>query len=125
MSDESISQMLQLLFAPSDTILIRPIETWTEGDKKRSRVDHKGVRYHRTATLVTCFDKILTRSEHEKSKSSSNNQYLIDDVDDPPAVSTEWVEGNHVRSQTLTKKLLENRDVPTRKKCRQRVTRNI
>lgn len=58
-SSDQISQLLGLLFARSDTILIRPVETWSEVDKKRSRVDYKGIRYQRPATLVAGFIKIL------------------------------------------------------------------
>lgn len=38
-------RFLQTLFAPRDCIGFRPVETWTEAGKKRSRVDYKGVRY--------------------------------------------------------------------------------
>ena len=37
---------LQALFAPGDTILIRPIETWIEDAKKKSETDYKGTEYH-------------------------------------------------------------------------------
>lgn len=37
------TQLLQALFAPGDTISIRPVEAWIEGGQKRSRVDYKGV----------------------------------------------------------------------------------
>ena len=36
---------LQTLFAPSDRICFRPVKTWNEGGKRRSRVDYEGVRY--------------------------------------------------------------------------------
>ncbi|MBN2295446.1 MAG: hypothetical protein JXM70_23650 [Pirellulales bacterium] len=39
------SRFLQTLFQPGDTILFRPIESWTENDKKKSLVDYKGTRY--------------------------------------------------------------------------------
>ena len=37
---------LQALFAPGDRILLRPIETWIEGGKKKSQTDYKGTEYH-------------------------------------------------------------------------------
>lgn len=40
-------RFLQSLFTPSDCICFRPVETWNEASKKRSRVDYKGVRYWR------------------------------------------------------------------------------
>jgi P4 family phage/plasmid primase-like protien len=43
------AKFLSALFAESDTVLFRPIETWTEEGKKRSRVIYKSVIY-RTAT---------------------------------------------------------------------------
>jgi P4 family phage/plasmid primase-like protien len=38
---------LKTLFLPEDLILFRPIETWAEGGKKRSKVDSEGIRYER------------------------------------------------------------------------------
>ena len=37
---------MSALFKTGDTILFRPIETWTEGNKKQARVDYHGVTYH-------------------------------------------------------------------------------
>lgn len=39
------AQFLEALFEPGDTMLIRPIETWTEDNRKRSAVDYKGIHY--------------------------------------------------------------------------------
>jgi hypothetical protein len=44
---EQASSFLQALFTPSDLILFRPIETWTELGRKKSRVDYDGIRYER------------------------------------------------------------------------------
>lgn len=41
------AEFLRAVFAPEDTILFRPIETWTEAGRKKSRVDYEGIRYHR------------------------------------------------------------------------------
>jgi hypothetical protein len=43
---------LRALFAESDTILFRPIETWIEGGKKRSRVDYKNTCYRKAAPAL-------------------------------------------------------------------------
>lgn len=40
-------RFLQSLFVPSDHICFRPVETWNDGGKKKSRVDYGGVRYGR------------------------------------------------------------------------------
>lgn len=37
------------LFRPDDLVLFRPIETWQEGGRKRSRVDYPSVDYRRVA----------------------------------------------------------------------------
>lgn len=42
---ETGMKFLRALFDERDTILFRPIETWTEGAKKRSRVIYKSVDY--------------------------------------------------------------------------------
>jgi hypothetical protein len=74
------SLFLQALFAPSDLILFRPIETWTEAGKKRSRVDYDGIRYERfglrsadgswvwwPGKVETVLSEILARSEAEST----------------------------------------------------------
>ncbi|MFH1919165.1 MAG: hypothetical protein ABIP48_04650, partial [Planctomycetota bacterium] len=45
---ETGTTFLRALFAESDTILFRPIETWVEAGRKRSRVDYRHTCY-RTA----------------------------------------------------------------------------
>jgi hypothetical protein len=37
--------LLTTLYNEKDLLLFRPMETWTEGDRKRSRVDYSHVRY--------------------------------------------------------------------------------
>ena len=44
---QQAAELLTTLFDPGDATLVRPIEIWTEGDRKRSRVDYKGVEYLR------------------------------------------------------------------------------
>jgi hypothetical protein len=38
---------IQTIFEPEDLIEFRPIETWTQGARKESRVDYRGVRFER------------------------------------------------------------------------------
>lgn len=40
-------EFFSAVFAPGDVLLIRPVETWTEAGRKRSRVDYDGIRYER------------------------------------------------------------------------------
>lgn len=45
---DQVKRFFSALFGqcgPRDYLLIRPIETWTEGGRKKSAVDHKGVQY--------------------------------------------------------------------------------
>ncbi len=46
-------EFFQSLFSPGDMILFRPIETWTEANRKKSKVDYKGIQY----TLVGLKDQ--------------------------------------------------------------------
>ncbi|MGD0653130.1 MAG: phage/plasmid primase, P4 family [Thermoguttaceae bacterium] len=46
-------EFFQSLFSPGDMILFRPIETWTEANHKKSKVDYKGIQY----TLVGLKDQ--------------------------------------------------------------------
>ena len=155
---EQVKSFVTKLFDDKDTFVIRPIETWVEGDRKRSRVDYKGIRYCIPAVFVTTFEGTAKRSATERTNtffgvcprvggkkhetfdlawqirtvrclwsdvdhakpdevverckaaglptpsivvSSGNGShlywlldepYLIDDVEAPPAVKTEWVE---------------------------------
>ena len=45
LTELSTADFLQAIFAPGDRFLIRPIETWTEADRKKSTVDYRGVQY--------------------------------------------------------------------------------
>ena len=58
MSHSAIT-LLTTLFDPSDLVLFRPVETWTENGRKRSRVDFGNVCY-RPAKL-TNLEQTLTR----------------------------------------------------------------
>jgi len=44
--DQAVN-FLAALFVPGDWVLLRPIETWTEAGRKRSRVDYPNVRHIR------------------------------------------------------------------------------
>ena len=59
---------LRALFAESDTILFRPIETWVEGGKKRSRVDYRNTCYRRAvpALLQTTLPLLLRLADRER-----------------------------------------------------------
>ena len=46
---------LRALFDESDTILFRPIETWIEAGKKRSRVDYRHTRYRKAVPTLLRF----------------------------------------------------------------------
>lgn len=42
---DAARRFLRAIFAPGDLILIRPIETWTDGSRKQSRVDYQRQTY--------------------------------------------------------------------------------
>jgi hypothetical protein len=156
---------LTALFDERDSILLRPIETWTEGGRKQSRVLHKHSRYFCCAPMLlqvsmpnwleTCasnkanaffgvcprfgnngrydlawqirtvrclwsdIDHIEVQEALDRCREKNlpapsiavnsgngahlywllNQSYLIDDVGDPPAVLTEWVESSDGRKK--------------------------
>jgi hypothetical protein len=47
-----LTRFLEALFLPGDIVLVRPIETWTEGGKKRSHVVYKEISYLRAERLA-------------------------------------------------------------------------
>ena len=59
---------LEALFDPSDTILFRPIETWVEDGRKRSRVDYKRTCYRQAipALLKVTLLQLLRLSAEER-----------------------------------------------------------
>lgn len=61
--------LLTTLFEPSDLIVFRPVEAWTEGGRKRSRVDFSNVCYRpaKAATLEQTLDRLSTSSETERT----------------------------------------------------------
>jgi hypothetical protein len=54
---ETSATFLRALFGESDTILFRPIETWVEAGKKRSRVDYRNTCYRKA--VPACFQTTL------------------------------------------------------------------
>jgi hypothetical protein len=42
---EDSVRFLNALFAPGDYLLLRPIESWTEQNRKQSKVDYRGTQY--------------------------------------------------------------------------------
>jgi P4 family phage/plasmid primase-like protien len=61
--------LLTTLFEPSDLILFRPVESWSEGGRKRSRVDYGNVCYRpaKLATLEKTIVRLETSSESERT----------------------------------------------------------
>jgi hypothetical protein len=66
---ETGAAFLAALFAETDTILFRPIETWVEGGRKRSRADYRNTCYHQAvpALLNATLRKLLRIAEQERS----------------------------------------------------------
>jgi hypothetical protein len=60
---------LTTLFEPSDLILFRPVESWSEGGRKRSRVDYRNVCYRpaKATTLEQTLARLETSSESERT----------------------------------------------------------
>ena len=54
---------LRALFSESDIILVRPIETWTEEGRKRSRVDYQNTCHLNRAGLSSAFPRLLKLAE--------------------------------------------------------------
>lgn len=42
---KTAARFLETLFQPGDHILVRPLETWTEDGKKKTKVDQEGIAY--------------------------------------------------------------------------------
>jgi len=57
--DGRTSRFLSLLFAETDVVLLRPIETWTEADKKRTRTIYDWTRHK----VVSAIDALYLRSQ--------------------------------------------------------------
>jgi hypothetical protein len=64
-------QFINALFAPDDWVLIRPIETWTEGQRKCSRVAYKHV-VHMKAKWLTERASWWTRALHRAKVERAN-----------------------------------------------------
>jgi len=65
---ETGMQFLQALFEPTDQVLFRPIETWVEAERKRSRVDYRNTCYRTLARplLGLTLLQLLRLSERDK-----------------------------------------------------------
>jgi len=60
--------LFQLLFEPTDVVLFRPIESWTENGKKRSRTIYDWSRHHTVAAINELFLRSLGRmAQREKA----------------------------------------------------------
>ncbi len=68
MPDSAIT-LLTTLYEPTDLILFRPLETWTESGRKRSRVDNRNVCYRpaRQSTLRQTMQRLRASSETERT----------------------------------------------------------
>ena len=66
---QSAINLLTTLYQPTDLILFRPVETWTEGRRKRSRVDFGNVCYRpaNSTTLEHTLIRLLESSEAERT----------------------------------------------------------
>ena len=64
---ETAGNLLRALFTESDTVLFRPIETWIEDGKKRSRVDYGNTCYRNAApaSFQLALLLLLRRAERE------------------------------------------------------------
>ena len=71
MSHSAIT-LLTILYDPTDLILFRPVETWTESRRKRSRVDISNVCYRpaKLKTLDQTLTRLLESSETERTELS-------------------------------------------------------
>ena len=67
---------MEALFTQGDTLLIRPVESWIEGGKKKSRVDFTGTQYLKvsepdvaetTPRTLAIFESIARRSALQKT----------------------------------------------------------
>ncbi|HEX3999768.1 MAG TPA: hypothetical protein VHX65_14550 [Pirellulales bacterium] len=65
---EPAARFLSALFDEADTILFRPIETWIEADRKRSRVDYKSTFYRKAvpALVQVTVLQLLRRAAQER-----------------------------------------------------------
>jgi P4 family phage/plasmid primase-like protien len=63
---ETALAFLNALFDPEAWILLRPIETWNEGGRKRSQVDHRNTAYRNLATARSTVQQLLRLSEQER-----------------------------------------------------------
>lgn len=68
-SRDTAVTFLQAIFDERDTVVFRPIETWTEGDAKKSRVLYKSVLYRAAKPLLLqmAVDSLLKTSEAERA----------------------------------------------------------
>jgi hypothetical protein len=65
---ETAAAFLGALFAESDTVLFRPIETWNENGKKRSRVDYRNTCYRKAVPnlLKLVVQQLLRVADQER-----------------------------------------------------------
>lgn len=63
------ARLISCIFAPADQILLRPVESWTEGGQKKTRPIYKHTGYSVAASYLfrTQFEKLLTVAEEESA----------------------------------------------------------
>ena len=67
--------LLTTLYDEKDLLLFRPVETWIEGDRKKSRVDYKNVRYrHATRDGLQRF---ISHFDFESQKEFTNQFFGV------------------------------------------------
>lgn len=67
---QEVQRFFSCIFDGEDNILIRPVETWTETGRKKSRVVYKEIRYRRVKDLLnvaSLWHLMLTMAEKERA----------------------------------------------------------
>lgn len=67
--DSDTCEFFQAIFEPGDYILFRPIETWTEEGRKKSKVDYKGIQY---ATAGGNVGNVIKRHNKRSDRTKAN-----------------------------------------------------
>jgi hypothetical protein len=68
---EGLARFVGTLFAPDDVVLLRPIETWTEEKKRKSRVLYQATVYPSAQTLAENL-KLWTRLQQLAERERAN-----------------------------------------------------
>ena len=63
---ETANQFLSALFCPEDLVIFRPIESWTEGGKKKNRVSYRRTSHHKISPNRNRFLSLYWNREVEE-----------------------------------------------------------